>query len=286
MIEVDRVFTVTHTMSTSEEDSNLERKISDAIARNKGEDPLNSTELEAVVSILEVEILTDLVSTIISYLSYTDSTINGGKYIENYVLAPIIDRNVPCLVISAPKKKINKFRYCLSSIKLELGWFPNRMHFAQSRWPKGGKFYCCIQLFNSNSAPHDTSNKILWKSSLYTTFGDHEMEHVEMQNIDLIMEYDTSYLFYVIELDHKYTEDKQWIDAYNRNEGYGKYSTPCDWDRSIGFPTKYKDGLEELKQLKIVTDVNYRTMSESQKYEFNYSGSSKVYEVTVYPLCT
>ena len=276
---------ITYTMSTSEEDTKLDKEISDAIARNKGEDPLNSTGLEAAVRILEEELLSDLVSTIISYLSYTDSTINGGNYWEGYVLAPIIDRNIPCLIISAPKKEVNKLKYCLSSIKLELGWFAENMRSEVSQWPKGGKFYCCIQEFNGNLAPHDTSNKVLWKSALYTTFGDHEMEHFEMQNIDLIMEYDTSYLFYVIELHHKYTEDKQWTDAYDKNEGYGEYPgwTQRDWGKSIGFPTKQKKDFEELTQIKMVTDVNYRT--GSQQYQFNYSQRSKIYEVTVYPVC-
>ena len=260
--------------------STVEDDISTAINCKKSNDCLSL--LDAVIEILKEEILEDIVPTIISYLSHTDSTLNGGKYYLGYVLAPTIDHVIPCLVISAPKCSRKTFRYCLSSIKLQFGWFPEEINQSQSIWPKNGKFYCCIQLFNRNMAPHDKSNKILWKSQLYTTLAQHKWEHFEMKNIDLIMEYDKSYLFYVIELSLAYTEDKQYQDAYNKNEGMIIQSlSPYDyWTKSIALPTKNKDDFDELKDIKMITDIDF----SYDGYGFRIQDRrSKVYEVAFYP---
>ena len=274
------------TYTKKEKDIPTPQDISDDINNKKGNHCFEG--LENAMDILKEELLIDIIKTIFSYLSYIDSTMNGGKYWIGYVLGPIIDRNIPCLLISTPKQENKYFKYCLSSIKLELGWFPERIDKKSTSWPKDGYFYCCVQQFDPKLPPHDIHNKILWKSKLFKTELQHEWEYKEMKDIDLILEYDKTYLFYVIELDQLINDKQEYEKAYMENIGYlmeTRTLSKTNWDKSIGLPTKQVDGFDELKCIKMITDVNYRISDKEYSLTYDKARMSKIYEVVVCPKC-
>ena len=101
--------------------------------------------LSEVLEILKEELVESVARTVVSYLCYVESTL-GRKLTQNYVCAPLIDRCVPCLIISPPRQQTGPYKLCLSSIRLQTGWFPSYIG-TGNKWPVHRRYYCYIQRF-------------------------------------------------------------------------------------------------------------------------------------------
>eukprot|EP00483_Globobulimina_turgida_P007241 UN07255 len=201
------------------------------------------------------------------------------EIMSNYILAPILDQVVPCIVISTLKDKAYEvFNYNLASIQFKLGWFACVDD--KNKWPKDGKYCVCVQEFDIEKPlePNNAKKEILFKSDLFT-ITTQDYETCKLDNINLKLKNGAFYLVYIMEMDPSldgginevYAENNTDYSVKAENDFYANQESVF-WKKSIALPCTHMDKRSDMLMTTFLYyNITKQEYHNNQKYSALYA---------------